>query len=114
MRTFLLVLLFAIEMWFAVPALAENANLIATNQAPGAVARTNETTRPSDAELQTAAREVWHKIIVFAVAGLVGAVVVAGFACYGAYRKFGGTGVVIVGVIIALGVIALGGLLLLV
>jgi hypothetical protein len=46
------------------------------------------------------------------VLAIVGAVVVAGFALYGAYRKFGVPGALVVGVIIAFGVVALGGLLL--
>ncbi len=52
-------------------------------------------------------------VIAFGVVALLGFLVVAGFALYGAYRKFGVPGAVVVGAIIAFGVFALGWLLLL-
>jgi len=83
-----------------------------TNQAAGSTG-TNTVLNPADPELQAAAKDVMRKIVVFGVFALIGAVVVAGFALYGAYRKFGVRGVIVVGVIIAFGVVALGSLLLL-
>ncbi len=83
-----------------------------TNQVPDSVTTTNAAPNYSNAELQAAAKEVWHKLILFATLALLGGVIVTGFAIYGAYRKFGLIGVVVVCTIVAFGVIALGGLLL--
>jgi hypothetical protein len=112
MQKLILILLSAIGLCLAVPTFAQDTNRIGTNQVPSGVTSTNTVGQPSDAELQAVARQVWHKLIVVGILALVGAVVVAGFALYGAYRKFGVTGVVVVGIIIAFGVFALGGLLL--
>ena len=112
MQKFILILLSVAGLCFAVPAFAQDTNRVETNQVSSGVTSTNIVGQPSDAELQAAARQVWHKLIVVGTLALVGAVVVAGFALYGAYRKFGVTGVVVVGIIIAFGVVALGGLLL--
>ena len=84
-----------------------------TNQVASDATITNTVQSPSDAELQAAAKQVMQKVMVFGVLALLGAVVVAGFALYGAYRKFGLKGLLVVGVIIAFGVVALGSLLLL-
>jgi hypothetical protein len=112
MQKFILILLSLAGLCFAVQTFARDTNRAETNQVSGGVTSTNAAPQPSDAELQVAARQVWHKLIVFGILALVGAVVVAGFALYGAYRKFGVAGAVVVGIIIAFGVFALGGLLL--
>jgi hypothetical protein len=95
---------------FCGPSAAYCAN---TNQPPSSLAGTNTVPSYSDAEMQQAAQQVWRKLIVFGVLALAGGVVVAGFAFYGAYRKFGVPGMIVVGVIVALGVLALSSLLLL-
>jgi hypothetical protein len=110
-KLMLIVLTFA-GLLFAAPSFAADTNQVATNQVSGTVTGTNAIQRPSDAELQAAAQQVWHKLIILGVLALVGAVVVAGFALYGAYRKFGVAGALIVTAIIAFGVFALGGWLL--
>jgi hypothetical protein len=112
MQKFILILLSLAGLCFALQTFAQDTNRVETNQVSSGVTGTNAVQRPSDAELQAAARQVWHKLIVFGILALVGALVVAAFALYGAYRKFGVTGAVVVGIIIAFGVFALGGLLL--
>jgi hypothetical protein len=91
------------------PALCSAAD---TNQV-AAGTNTNTVLNPSDPELQAAAKDVMRKVVVFGVFALIGAVLVAGFALYGAYRKFGVRGLIVVGIIIAFGVVVLGSLLLL-
>jgi hypothetical protein len=93
-----------IGLFFSLPCPAAETNTTAT---------TNTVQSPSDAELQAAAKDVMRRIVIFGVFAFVGAVVVGGFALYGAYRKFGVPGLIVVGVIIAFGVVALGSLLLL-
>lgn len=72
---------------------------------------TNVAQNPSDAELQKAAKDVMGRILIFGIVSFVGAVVVSGFALYGAYRKFGTRGAIFVAVLIGFGIIALGSLL---
>jgi hypothetical protein len=107
MQKLMFILLTLAGLFFAAPTSAADTNQVAPNQVSSSVTGTNAMQRPSDAELQAAAQQVWHKLIVFGVLALVGAVVVAGFALYGAYRKFGVPGVLVVGAIIAFGVFAL-------
>ena len=113
MQKLFLIFLSLVGLCFAIQTFAEDTNQVVTNQTPSSVASTNAVARPSDAELQAAAREVMHKIIVFGIVALVGALVVAGFALYGAYRKFGITGVVVVSVILVFGFFVFCGFLLL-
>jgi type IV secretory pathway VirB2 component (pilin) len=84
-----------------------------TNQVGSGNTSTNTAQSPSDPELQAAAKQVMQKVLLVGVVAFLGAVVVAGFALYGAYRKFGVRGLFVVGVIIAFGIVALGSLLLL-
>jgi len=112
MQKFILLLFIMVGLFLGIPTFAQDTNRADTNRAPSSVTSTNIVRQPSDPELQAAAQRVWHKLIVVGILALVGAVVVAGFALYGAYRKFGVTGVVVVGIIIAFGVLALSGLLL--
>jgi hypothetical protein len=120
MYRFILILLGVSGFCFTVPSFAQETNRVETNQVSSTNTNTNTTTtstntnvaqRPSEAELQAAAQQVWHTIVVIGILALVGATVVAGFALYGAYRMFGVTGVVVTGVIITFGVFALGALL---
>jgi len=113
MQKFLLILFSLAGLCFANQTFAEDTNQVVTNQMTGSVASTNAVPRPPDAELQAAARDVMHKIVVFGIVALVGGLVVAGFALYGAYRKFGVPGVIVVSIILAFGVFVLGGFLLL-
>ena len=108
MKKFIIIFLCLSGLYLTVPAFGEE-----TNHVQNGATITNATQKYSDAELQAAAQQVWHKLIVFGVLALVGGAVVSGFACYGAYRKFGVKGVVVVCAIVAFGVIVLGGLLLL-
>jgi hypothetical protein len=112
MQKFILILFSFAGLCFATQSFAADTNHVATNQMSSSVAGTNTAQRPSDAELQAAAQQVWHKLIIFGVLALAGAVVVAGFALYGAYRKYGVRGAVVVGGVIAFGAVALGALLL--
>ena len=95
----------AAPTWSASP---EGTNRIADS---GAVS-TNQV-QPSDAELQTTARKVWHRLILFGLLAFLGSLVVAGFALYGAYHAFGMRGVVGVGIIVAFGIVVLCAALLL-
>ena len=106
------IFLSCVGLLLAAPGFAAETNQVATNQAPSKVAGTNSMPRPSDAELQATAQQVWHKVIIFGVLAFVGVVVVASFALYGAYRKFGVRGLLVVGAIIAFGIFVLGTLLL--
>ena len=112
MQKLVVVLLSVAGLCLAFRASATETNLVETNQVSSGIAGTNAAQRPSDPELQAAAQEVWHKIILFGVLGLVGGIVVTGFAVYGAYRKFGIPGAIIVGIVVVFGVVALGGFLL--
>jgi hypothetical protein len=112
MQKLMLIVLSLAGLLLAAPSFGADTNQVATNQVSGGFTGTNAVPRTSDAELQAAAQQVWHKLVVFGVLALLGAVVVAGFALYGAYRKFGVPGVLVLGAIIAFGVFALGGLLL--
>lgn len=116
MHRFILILLGILGLCFTVPSLAQDTNHIGTNQISStntnAITGTNTVQQPSQEELQAAAQQVWHKLVVIGILALAGAAVVAGFALYGAYRLFGVTGVVITGAIIVCGVFALGALLL--
>jgi hypothetical protein len=111
-QKFMLLVVGLAGLFFAVPTFAADTNQVTTNRVLNSVTDTNAMQRPSDAELQAAAQQVWHKLIVFGVLALVAAVVIAGFALYGAYRRFGMPGVLVVSAIIAFGVFVLGGLLL--
>ena len=111
MQKFILILLSFVLLYFAVPSFAADTNQVATNQVSSTTS-TNLAARPSDAELQAAAKSVLNKIIVFGIVALIGAVVVAGFALYGAYRKFDVMGAVVVGVILAFGAFVILGFLL--
>jgi hypothetical protein len=75
-----------------------------TNQGP--------TPAVSDAELQAQAKQVLWMVLGFWIVALVGALVVAGFAVYGAYKKFGARGVAVVVVILILAVWMFGNFLL--
>jgi hypothetical protein len=67
--------------------------IVSTNQ--------NVAANVSNAELQTQAKSVLWMVLAFWIVALVGALVVAGFALYGAYKKFGAGGVaVVVGILI--------------
>jgi len=112
MQKLVVVLLSVAGLCLAFWASAAETNPVETNQVSSGIAGTNAAHRPSDPELQAAAQEVWHKIILFGVLGLVGGIVVTGFAVYGAYRKFGIPGAIIVGIVVVFGVVALGGFLL--
>ena len=84
-------------------ATAAETNQIATNTASGNA--TNRVVPPNvaDPELQAKAKGVLWMVLAFWVVALVGALVVAGFALYGAYKKFGRAGVAVVVVILILG-----------
>lgn len=112
MQKFIVILFILAGLSSVVPAFAGDTNQVATNQIAGSVTTTNLAPLPSDAELQTAARAVMHKIIVFGVVGLLGAIVVAAFALYGAYRKFGVVGAIVVSIILAFGAFVFCGFLL--
>jgi hypothetical protein len=112
MQKFILILSILAGLCFVIPASVADTNQVATNQIAISATSTNQASRHSDAELQTAARDVMHKIIIFGIVVLVGVVVVAGFALYGAYRKFGVVGAIIVGVILAFGALVFCGFLL--
>ncbi len=111
MQKFTLIFLGFVLLYLAVPSFAADTNQVTTNQVNGATS-TNSAARPSDAELQAAARGVMLKIVVFGIVALIGAVAVAGFALYGAYRKFGVVGAVVVGAILAFGIFVILGFLL--
>src|SRR6478736_1317960 len=113
MQRFVLIIFAWAALFLTGESYAAETNQVATNQVQSGATSTNAVRSPSDPELQAAARQVMQKIIIFGILALVGAVVVAGFAMYGAYRKFGVPGLVVVGIIVAFGVVALGGLLLL-
>lgn len=109
MRTFFFISLALVALFYTGLTYAAETNLVTS----GGTTSTNTVQSLSDSELQAAAQQVMRKIIVFGVLALTGGVVVAGFALYRAYRKFGVRGLIVVGVIIAFGVVALGSLLLL-
>src|ERR1043165_590005 len=112
MQKLILIFFSGICLCFVGQTFGSDSNQITTNQTSSAVVSTNATQRPSDAELQAAGQQVLHRVIVAGALAFVGAVAVAGFALYGAYRKFGIPGAIVVGVILAFGVVALGGFLL--
>ena len=102
MKMFLLISLILLGSFLSVPcAAAETNSPVTTNAVPSL----------SDEELQAAARDVMNRIVIFGVIAILGALVVAGFALYGAYRKFGARGVILVAVLLAFGFVALGSLL---
>ena len=76
---------------------------ISMNQNPAAV---------TDPEQQAQAKNVLWMVLAFWIVALVGALVVAGFALYGAYKKFGGRGVAVVVAILILGIWMFGQFLL--
>ena len=100
MQKFVLIILAAIVLFLAGQSHAAETNQVTTNQVQSAATSTNAVRSPSDPELQAAARQVMQKIVIFGILALGGAVVVAGFAMYGAYRKFGVPGLVVVGIIV--------------
>jgi hypothetical protein len=53
-----------------------------------------------------------QRLVLFGLLAAFGGLVVVGFALYGAYRKFGVRGLVIVAIIVSFGIIALGRFLL--
>ena len=90
-------------------------NVAATNATNGvAIGSTNSGAPPavSDAELQARAKEVLWMILGFWIVAILGALAVAGFALYGAYQKFGKSGMAVVAVILILGLWMFGSLLL--
>jgi hypothetical protein len=113
MRNLLVITLALIALLCPAPIPSFAAEAATNHIAERSDTNTNQVPSASDPALQARAREVWHKIIVFGVIAFLGAVVVAAFALYGAYRKFGMRGVFVVAVILAFGIFVLGGLLLL-
>lgn len=84
-----------------------------THQDASQAAVTNTSQSPSEPQLEAAAHQVMRNLVVFGVFALIGAVVVAGFAMYGAHRKFGVRGLIFVGVIIAFELVVMVRMLLL-
>jgi hypothetical protein len=82
-----------------------------TNQAQTVATSTNGVPGYTDAELQSAAQQVWHKLIFYGILLLVGGISIAGFAVYGAYRAFGFKGVIGIGIIILFCFYAIGSML---
>jgi hypothetical protein len=91
---------------------AGETNGVVTN-AVGIVS-TNQNVAPnvSNTELQAQAKSVLWMVLAFWIVALVGAIVVAGFAVYSAYKKFGTAGVAVVVVILLLGLWMFGDFLL--
>jgi hypothetical protein len=91
---------------------AAETNQVATNSASSTA--TNQVLAPnvSDAELQAQAKTVLHNVIIFGIVALVVALVVAGLALYGAYKKFGVIGAAVVALVLAIGVVMFGSFLL--
>jgi uncharacterized membrane protein len=106
MQKFILILLGFFLLFHAVPTLAQATNQSSTNQATtnqmASATNTNLAPQPSDPQLQAEAKDVMRKVMIFGAIVLLGAVVVACFALYGAYRKFGVVGVIIVAVILTI------------
>jgi hypothetical protein len=95
MQKLILVILTLAGLFFTVPAFASD-----TNQVQSSIIATNTMQKPSDAELQAEAHDIWLKLVLYAVLALLGGLVVSGFAFYGAYKAFGVKGVIGVGVCI--------------
>ena len=112
MQKLCLLLLAFVVLWGADVAMAVETNQVTTNTINSGA--TNQLVPPnmSDPELQAQAKDVLWMIIGFWIVALVGALVVAGFALYGAYKKFGGRGVAVVVVILLVGLWMFGEFLL--
>ena len=111
MQKFILTILCLAGLYLAVPAYGADTNQVATNQVQSSVTSTNAGQKYSDAELQDAAQHIWHKLILFGLLTVVGGLVVAGFAFYGAYKAFGVKGVIGIGIIIVLCFFVVGSML---
>jgi len=111
MQKLIIVILTLAELCFATPIYAGDTNQAATNQVQSSVTSTNSGQKYSDAELQAAAQQIWHKLILYGLLALIGGLVVAGFAFYGAYKAFGVKGVIGVGIIIVIGFFVVGSIL---
>jgi hypothetical protein len=92
-------------------ATAAETNLAGTNAVDGRPTNRNVAPNASP-ELQAQAKGVLWMVLAFWIVALVGALVVAGFALYVAYKKFGARGVAVIVVILILGVWMFGEFLL--
>jgi hypothetical protein len=111
MQKFILFVLCVAGLYLAVLAYGADTNQAATNQVQNSVTSTNAAQKYSDAELHFAAQEISHKLILYGLLALIGGLVVAGFAFYGAYKAFGVKGVIGVGIIIVIGFFVVGSIL---
>src|SRR5690349_24402135 len=86
MRNLLLIILGLFTLFCPAPISSLAAEAATNHIVERGDTNTNQALAPSDPALQARAREVWHKIIVLGVIVFIGAVGLAGFALYGAYR----------------------------
>lgn len=107
----LLSLIVCFELLFALGASGAATNEAATTPSTNVVQSVGEESEYTEEELMEAAEGVLQKVLILGFIALIGAITIAGFALYGAYKMFGKQGIVVVIVILLFGLYLLGELL---